>query len=279
MPNVKNPYVLRRQRAWGKVLTPRDHDLSEKQATELAKERSELVRHWGEHPWYFLSGHDPTTTTFEIDGKKLYYPKGRPLIFTTDERDDDAPVKPFPHERPHLKELCLLLLSPAPERRIVLVTKSRQMMATTVCCLTMMWYCRFRTGRRCLISKTKEEDSIEVARDKVRAPYYRLPEWLQQECLLPERPANILSFRKTRSYIRCVTQNVAEAEGRGGTISAMLVDEAARQYMFAKIMQGILPAAGRVWGITTPDVGTPGAEAFYAYWDEKLVRVEGAAAQ
>lgn len=255
------------------MLSPREHDLGEAQAQELAQERKHLLLHWSKHPWHFLSGVDPTTTTLELDGKRLYYPKGRPLIFTTDERDDEEPVKRFPWERPHLRELCMLLVSPAPERRIVLLNKSRQMMATTITCLVMMWYCRFRSGRRFLISKTKEADSIEVARDKIRAPYSRLPQWVKDDCLLPDRPAEILRFVKTRSYIRCVTQNVAEAEGRGGTISGMLVDEAARQYMFGQIMSAVLPAASRVWAITTPDVGTPGAMAFYAYWDEKKVEL------
>ena len=199
---MSESHVKRRISAWGAVLSPKDHDLSEKMATELARERTQLLLHWGKHPWYYLTAVDPTTTTIELNGKTLYYPQGRPLIWTTDERDDDVPVKPFPIDKPHLRELCLVLIDSAPERRVVLIDKSRQMMVTTLCCLLLMWLCRFRPSRRCLISKTKESDSIEVARDKIRAPYYRLPQWVQDDCKLPERPAEILRFMKSRSYIR-----------------------------------------------------------------------------
>ena len=271
---MRDTHVNRRIQAWGKVLSPRDHDLSEKMAAELAAERRHLLLHWGEHPKHWLWGVDPTTTSMELNGKSLYFPKGRPLLWTTDERDDVEPVKQFPLDKPHLQVAVDLLISHAPERRIVFINKSRQMLITTLCCLLLMWYCRFKPSRRCLISKTKESDSIEVSRDKIRTPYYRLPQWVQDDCPLPERPAEILRFMKTRSYIRCVTQNVAEAEGRGGTISVILVDEAARQYMFSQIMAAVLPAASRLWAVTTPDVGTPGATSFYEFWDEHAVEVE-----
>jgi len=265
----RDSQLEKRLASWGKVLTTANLDLPERQADELARERKHLLKHWSEHPWPWLVGVDPTTTEITLSGKTQYFPKGRPLIWTTDERDDKVPVKPFPNKL-YLAAFADLLVSPAPERRIVLADKSRQMLFTTICCQVMMHQAYFKDARRCLISKSKLADSAEVLKDKVRAPYNRLPEWLRQHNPLPDKPAEVARFGRSRSYIRAVTQNVAEAEGRGGTISIMLIDEAARQFMFQQIMGAILPAAGRVWGITTPEAGTPGAMAFYAYFEERV---------
>ncbi len=258
----------KRVKAWGRVLTKSDHDLSENMADELAKERRQLIQRWGQHPWYWLTAIDPTTTEIVTSGQVDYYPGGRPLILTTDERDDEKPIKHYPNKE-YLAHFVDLLVSPAPERRIVLVDKSRQMLFTTTCALVMDWFCRFYQSRRCLLSKTKLDDSVEVARDKIRAPHRRLPDWVKQWSPLPEKPAETLRYTRTSSYIRCVTQNVAEAEGRGGTPSIILIDEAARQFMFKQIMAAVLPSAGRVWAITTPEAGTPGSMAFYSFFEEK----------
>jgi len=242
-------------------------------ADELAKERKQLLKRWAQHPQFWLVGLDPTTTTVELGARTLYFPRGRPLIFTTDEKDNDNPVKPYPNKE-YLAHFVDLLISPAPERRIVLVDKSRQMLFTTTCALVMDWFCKFFDARRCLISKSKEDDAIEVMTDKIRAPHMRLPEWLKEWAQVADKPAGILKYGRTRSYIRAVTQNVAEAEGRGGTPSIMLIDEAARQFMFKQIMAAVLPSAGRVWGITTPEAGTPGSMAFYSYFDERVEEVK-----
>ena len=68
------------------------------------EERKSLLSAWSQDPWTYLTGKD-------LDG--------RPILWTTDERDDVTPVKPFPEEKEYLKWLTNELWHP--DHRIVFV--------------------------------------------------------------------------------------------------------------------------------------------------------------
>ncbi len=97
----------KRERAktlWGATISD---DFARDDDSEIIKRRRrDLLEHWREHPRNYLEGVDDTT--FEVmmpDGKLVYYPQGRPLIFTKDEGDEAEPVKPWPLHMPHVKAL------------------------------------------------------------------------------------------------------------------------------------------------------------------------------
>lgn len=209
---------------------------------------SELMEFWSEHPWNWLTGKN-------LDGE--------PLIMTTDEKDDNNPVKPFP-AKDYLKEYVDVLMN----ERIVMVDKSRQMLISTTTLLVMDWFCKFRPSRRGLVSKHKEGEAVELIRDKIRNVHERLPLWVKTALPLSKTPAIRIDYPNTGSYIRAVAQNVAVSEARGGTASIVLIDEAAFQDQFGEMMSAALPMANRIWAVTTANIGNPGARVFKRYIDE-----------
>src|SRR5262245_55416167 len=70
-------------------------DESTKRDKALAAQRDQLVAGWRQGgPWAWMTAVDPTTETGEGLGpgfESLRFPHGRPLIWTTDERDNEAP--------------------------------------------------------------------------------------------------------------------------------------------------------------------------------------------
>jgi hypothetical protein len=226
---------------------------------KLNEQRLELLRHWAAHPWNWLTGKD-------LDG--------RPIIWTKDEKDEKAPLKPFPAHLVYLRLLVEVLFSPTLQvvgvsgaivalTRFLLIDKARQMYVSTVIIALMDWWCRFRPHRRFLVSKVKEEDAIELINDKARGIEDGLPMWVRRALPQDPRPAAKINYPKNvigggGSYILGVAQNVAESSARGGTATAILVDEAAFQDSTDEIIDGARPMASRIWVVSSPYLGTPG---------------------
>lgn len=208
----------------------------------LDPRRLELLKLWSEDKWALLTGKD-------IDGSSIFY--------TKDERDRQNPVKPFP-DYEYLEEYFRLLEN----ENIILADKSRQMMLTTATVLFAAAECAFHFGRIWILSKNTEAESAQVLEDKLRFPWSQTPEWFQREVPITYKPATKVLFPRTRSYILAVGENVADAEARGTTASGVIIDEAARQVHFGKILQACLPMATKVIGITTAEIGNPGARLY-----------------
>lgn len=218
---------------------------------DLQKRRDALMRHWAEHPWHWLLGED----TDEREVAPGIFT--RQIIWTTDERDDVRPIKPFPR-REYLRRFVNILHT----ENEVLLDKARQMMATTLTLLYIDWTCRFRPARRWIISKNKESEAYDLLRDKIRAVHYRLPRWLQGRQPVSAEPASKVIYEQTGSYVLGAPENVADSEARGGTATGFLVDEAARQRMFGHIWAAAAPMSSKLFAITTAKLGGTGAKAF-----------------
>jgi len=212
---------------------------------QLAARNAELVSLWQQDCWSFLTGKD-------VDG--------RPLIWTKDEGDEVNPFKPFP-AHPYLR--VILEKGLFSEHKIVLLDKCRQMMMSTLSCLALYWLCLHHQGRKCFVSKTKEEQGSMLINDKIRGVHTRTPMWFQRDFPISKTPQNKIVFPNTESEIYAVTQNAAVGEFRGNTVSVALIDEAAFQEKFPEMLQAAGPMASRIWAITTPNVGNPGADKFY----------------
>lgn len=208
----------------------------------LEPERMELLKVWAEDSWKFVTGID-------IDGE--------PVLWTKDERDKENPVKPFP-DWPYLREYFKVMR----HERLILADKCRQMMLTTGSVLHAAHECAFKFGRVWILSKNTETEAGQVLEDKVRFPWSQTPAWFRKEVPITDKPALKVLFPRTRSYILAVGENVAEAEARGTTASGVIVDEAARQPKFGKILQACLPMATQFIGLTTAEIGNPGARLY-----------------
>ena len=177
-----------------------------------------------------------------------------PLVWTRDEKDKLEPVKRFPAE----KEYLFWVVDGLMRERLVIIQKSRQMFASSLICLYMLWECLFVDARRWLLSKVTEDDAKEILRDKIRYPYSQLPGWFREMYPASDTPEARIDFGHTASYIEAVAENVANREARGGT-GSVFVDEAAYQREYSKIWQAALPMAAQIVVVSTPEVGNPGA--------------------
>lgn len=220
-------------------------------SSAVIAEREKLWQHWSQHPWNYLTGRDTD---------------GRPILWTTDERDDKTPVKPFPAEKEYLRWLTDQLWDE--QYRIVFVDKARQMYVSTICCLIIDWYCTFVADREVVVSRVKEESAIKLINDKIRKVHTRKPEWLRSRVAMSTTPERVITYGCSGSTVTAVAQNFGVSDSRGITASLIMVDEAAYQEYFPQIYQAVLPMSNRLWAVTTANVGNPGAALFRQLKDE-----------
>jgi len=112
------------------------------------------------------------------------------------------------------------------------------------------------------VSRVKEESAVKMIGDKIRKPHGRMLQWVQRIMPITDEPKNIITWLGTGSTVTGVAQNFAEADARGPTASLILVDEAAYQSYFPLIYRAVLPMTGRLWGVTTANIGNPGAQLY-----------------
>lgn len=224
-------------------------DAFETDDQKFKADRLKLWNQWSEHPWAWLTGTD-------LDGK--------PLIWTTDERDEKEPAKPFPAYKEYLKTYIDLLQT----ENVVMANKPRQMYLSYATLLWMDWLCRFRPARRCVLSKVTEEQAQEMLRDKVRATHTRLPEWVKEWSPLASKPAGRLPYTGSGSYILAANQEMAEGQARGGTASVLAIDEAAYQDKLEDMLAASWPNCDKIILLTTANVGAPGAVVFKMLMEE-----------
>ena len=224
----------------------------------LTAQRRDLLGKWSEKPWAFLTGIDPTT---QVGPDGSQWPEGVPIVWTKDETDRKQPIKPFPVKLRYLRYLVDLLEN---EDKLF-IQKSRQMIITTTVALHSAWDSSTKDARRIVLSKATERQAAEIIRDKIRFPWSKLPAWIQDAWPCAPRPAIRCDFRAGSSYILGCTENVAAGEGRGGSASRGIIDEAAFQDGFADIVSAFLPMAAQFVALTTPRLGAEGAATFQSY--------------
>ena len=190
----------------------------------LALDRMDLLSMWGKDCWTWLTAGDPTNRE----------DPGRPLIWTTDERSVEAPVKPFPVNKPYLRRM----IEDLNEYDTCGIDKVRQMIVTTTVLQWMDWTGKFQFGRRMLLNKRTEEEGNTLMEDKIRVVHRRLPDWIQVALPMAPKPAIRIAYH-TGSYILSTGENIADSEARGGTCWITFVDESPLQDELDKVTGAI----------------------------------------
>jgi hypothetical protein len=217
----------------------------EEKAGELSRERQALVDIWAKDKWAFLTATDPTT-----EGNP-------PVILTVDEHDKIDPFKPFPKHWAHIPFILDQFYGPIP---YVITDKCRQVMATWAACVGGLLHdILFLRGQNHFISKSTEGEAEILVEEKIRGPILRAPKWFQEWAMITEEPKGVVTCLRTGSKINAVACNAGERKFRGSTPSIVLIDEAARQDALSSMLQATYANAGRIWLITTPEFGSPGA--------------------
>lgn len=231
-----------------------------------ADERKALLKYWGEGPLNFILGEDLDEREV-VPGSGIY---SRKLIWTSDEKDDQAPLKPFP-EWEYIQRYITVLH----EEREVVSDKARQMFMTTATLLYILWNCLFKFNRRWIWTKTTEDESIAHLQSKVRAVHARLPQWVKEALPISEAPQDTVLCLKTNSVIIAGAENVAIRAARGGTATGFGLDEGAFMDQFQVAWAAAAPMCGKIFALTTPNIGTRGATAYYALLERDSQRYVG----
>jgi hypothetical protein len=220
------------------------------EARDIQEKRQDLVASWSKDPWSYLTGKD-------VDG--------RPIVWTKDEVDRQAPLKPFPGHLLYLKRLVKILQN----EQMVLIDKARQMIVSTTVLLFNDWECAFRVAVNTVLSKNKEAEAEAMLRDKVRFPYSQLPAWVRALRPTSPRPANRIDYPKTSSMTLGAAENMAVSEARGRSASRAIIDEAAFQDQFGDMLQALQPMGGQIVAISSPNLGCAGAAVFFDLLDRE----------
>ncbi len=217
---------------------------------DLQEQRQALVVKWSKDPWAWLTGRD-------VDG--------RPILWTKDEIDRAAPLKPFPGHLKYLRHFVKIMQN---EPRI-LVDKARQMYVSTTVLLFNDWDCAFHVSTNTVLSKNKESEAVAMLRDKVRFPFSQLPAWVRQIRPIRQTPASRIDYPKTYSTTLGAAENMAVSEARGRSASRAIVDEAAFQDAFGDMLQALDPMAAQIIAVSSPNLGCPGAQVFFDLLDRE----------
>lgn len=220
--------------------------------------------------WHLYS-RDPHSFIFGQDGI-------RPVL-TKDEHNNITPEQPFP-DLPYLRVLCDCLLvsghflAPAdasyalawglPLKHLeqqertgtLFVEKSRQILASWLCCAYLLWRAKFLPHQLIIVQSKKEEDAAkfvfvkESQQARISFMESRLPEWLQ-DGMFPTAEGKKRLGRMHRAdygnlYFANGSRIWAVPQGgdviRSNTPSVLFSDEAAFQPDFGMAYQAAIPA-------------------------------------
>lgn len=227
--------------------------------------RKRLIQYWSEHPNNFIFGEDYKEREI-VTGMGIF---SRKLIWTADEDDESAPLKPFLDEEYVRRSITILH-----EEEEVITDKARQMYMTTLFLAYIMWNCMFKFYRRWIWTKQKEEESVGQLNAKVVQVHSRLPQWVREARPL-EGTQTELIFSKTNSTIIAGNEAVARGAARGGTATGFGLDEGAFIPMFKEAWAAAAPMARKLFALTTPNIGTPSARTYLEMLERGQKQVVG----
>lgn len=212
------------------------------------------------------------------DAHAFIFGDGEPLLMTKDEHRSDAPEQPFP-DLPYLRVLldCLLVsggFMEPDEARYALdwgiplvhlrqqaltgtlfIEKSRQVMASWICCAYTLWRAKFHAHQLCIVQSRKEMDAVkfvflkEPQQARISFMELMLPDWLREIGMFATGTVNHYKGSMSDNghlYFRNGSHIWAVPQGgdmiRSNTPSLLFSDEAAFQPEFGLAYQAAMPA-------------------------------------
>lgn len=203
---------------------------------EKARQQVRMRAYYAANPWAFLSD----------------------CVFTLDQVNQSAPIKPFPSHFEYLRFLCALWT----REKLVAIPKSRRMTCSWNYISLFTHDTIFNAGRFNAFVSKKEDDSGELV-SRAEFIYNKIPEWRIPRALLPalknkkmSKQPPVMEFEELNSKIQGFPQGADQL--RQFTFSGMLFDEwafweqAQAAYASAK---PTLDGGGRLVGISSRSPG------------------------
>jgi hypothetical protein len=183
----------------------------------------------------------------------LYFLENYVWTMDEDAADGEGSFKKFPSraERPYLYEMAEEWNS----NRVMIVEKSRQMMATWLFVSLFLHMTCFHRGRRTFFQSKKEEDAKNL-KNRASFIYRRLPKFLQVQHVIKDTK---IEFPTLESEIWAIPQGGEHV--RSYTVSGFFSDEAAIQSELEDAYAAVLPSIGLNGKLTM--VSTPKGKNFF----------------
>lgn len=235
---------------------------------DLEKQRDALIEHWGKHPHNWLAGEDLEEREV-IPGVR-----SKRLIWTTLEASDDskgeASLLPFPVDKEYVMRYVDILYRESE----VLSDKARQMYVTTSTLQVIHWFNLFKHNRRWIWTKQNATESVGQLQDKVVKVHERLPQWVKDRLPIGGTQ-DVVKYPKTNSSLIAGAENVAIAAARGGSATGVGFDEGAFMDQFKQAWAAAAPMCGKIYGLTTPNIGTVSAKTYFDMLEKEDKRFVG----
>lgn len=174
-------------------------------------------------------------------------------IFTVDPHDKARPFKHFP-KKPYLEYLVDLWLSSP----LLLVPKSRQIMASWLFSALFLWDAQFGIGRYNYFQSKKEEDSDYLVRDRAGFMLEHQPPFLWPQGFDPRKHISYcrIQFPRQKSFIVGIPEGGDQIRSR--VPSGVYSDECGFQPQFQEALSAAKPCidgGGRFVGTSSANPG------------------------
>lgn len=175
---------------------------------------------------------------------------------------EDDPYQPFP-DLEYLRHLLSVWqrVEAKPSNRLLLIAKSRQMMASWFACAMILWICLTKNAKRVGWQSKKSDDADQML-ERIYGLYGRLPEFVRQKHPA-DRKFLSLYFPATDCNIHAIPQGPDQV--RSYTWSLFVSDEMAFQESDDEAYYALLPALGKVgMGVLISTAGPGHFEQLYS---------------
>lgn len=174
-------------------------------------------------------------------------------VFTLDPHDKEKPTKRFP-DKPYLRYLVKRWV----EEPLLLIPKSRQIMASWLFTALYLWDTQFHKGRYNYFQSKKEEDADYLVRDRAGFILENQPSFLWPKGFDPKKDITYckINFASLRSCIHGIPEGGDQI--RSKVPSGLLSDEAAFQPQFKESIEAVKPCitgGGRVTCLSSANPG------------------------
>lgn len=174
-------------------------------------------------------------------------------VFTLDTKDHINPIKRFP-KKPYLEFLIDLWI----KEPLLLVPKSRQIMATWLFCALYLWDTQFHTGRHTYFQSKKEEDSDSIVQERAGFILRHEPSFLWPADFRPEKHINYCSIQFESIHSQIIGIPEGGDQIRSKSPSGVFGDECAFQPEFEKAWEAIKPCIDKGARFTGLSSANPG---------------------
>ncbi len=170
------------------------------------------------------------------------------------EKGLSGPYNLFP-KKEYVQDLCDIFVT----ENLIIIEKTRQMMASWIMCGLALWYTMGQPGRRTFLMSKKEKDANALV-DRCKLIYSKLPKIFKDKH--PSDPEKYLQIKwsKQEGVLEGIPQGPDQV--RSYTTSLIIMDEAAFQEKAYKVFEAAQPSiqgGGKFVALST----TNGREWFY----------------